>query len=157
MLLEHAEVASLTFGGLVGRAEHQGVVLLTQHVLGAADYLGEKWVRNVEEDHADRTALAHSQLVCCRVAHEPCRVDRIENPLASGRGHDQRVVEHVRHCAEGHLREVGDLADGDPTFGRGVIGPRRARVTPLYWPQPVHRGPIVKACREVAVGHRSTP
>ncbi len=86
MLLEHAEVALLAFGGLVGRAEHQDVVLFTQHVLGAADYLGEERVRDVEEDHADRAALAHPQLVCCGVAHEPCRVDRIENPLAGGRG-----------------------------------------------------------------------
>ena len=141
MLLEHAEVAVLAVGRLVGRAEHQDVVLITQHVLGAADYFGEERVRNVEEDHPDRAALAHSQLVCCGVAHEPCRVDRIENPPASGRRHDRRVVEHVRHRADGHLRKPGDLADGDPTLGRGAIGARGARATPLRWSHPVHRGP----------------
>ncbi len=160
MFLEHAEVALLASGRLVRRADHQDVVLLTQHVLGSADDLGEERVRNVEQDNADRTALAHSQLVCCRVANEPCRVDHIENPLTSGGGHDRGVVEHVRHRSEGYLRKIRDLTDGGPTPGRVTTGPRGAQVAPTRCSRcsrVVTGGLSFNARGEVVVGHRSVP
>jgi len=48
VLLEHPQVAALTLTGLVTRADHKRVALVSQHMLGAADQFREERVGDVQ-------------------------------------------------------------------------------------------------------------
>ena len=116
MLFEYAEIALLVLGRFVARTEYDDVVPLVQHVLDAADHLSEERVGDIEEHDPDRAALADPQLMGGGAAYKACGADRVENPAASGRGHDRRVVEHVGHCAKRYPGERRHFTYGDPLF-----------------------------------------
>ena len=119
VFFEDPEVTLFAFGRFVGGTQNEDIVALAKDMLRAADHFGEERVGNVEQYYPNGAALADAQLVGGGAADEPDRANGVEDPLAGGRGHDRRVVEHVRHRAEGYLRKVGDVADGDPRLGRG--------------------------------------
>src|SRR5690606_29475391 len=108
---EQPEVAALPLDLLVGAGEYEHAVVLGEPVLDAARDVGEEWVRDVEHDRPDGAAGAGPQLACRAAPHESELADRVLDPDSGCLGDQGRLVENVRHGADGNPGQLGDVAN----------------------------------------------
>src|SRR5690606_6863851 len=112
VLLEQAQVALLAPGVVVGRGDHERVVVPVEALLDAARDIGEERVGDVAHDGADGRDGAGPQLPGGAVAHEVELRDGGLDPLPGAGKHPVGPVEDVRHRADGDTGCSGDVGDG---------------------------------------------
>jgi hypothetical protein len=111
LLLEQIEVGGLPLGQVVAVGEQDAQSVLRGLLLGSASDVGEERVAYVEQDEADRRALARLELAGSVIADEAELLDGGDHPGAGRLGHFLGPVEHVGHRPEGNASPLRDVLD----------------------------------------------